>query len=112
MASATCSIFFSSSLSFPKLSSHSSDYKLITSLPFFCSFSPISSLKLSHHSLPVLPNRAFRVLASDSTTDPHENTASSGAAIGCGAVRLVYFFVYSIVTISNLTATAVFTLTA
>ncbi|KAH1074497.1 hypothetical protein J1N35_026825 [Gossypium stocksii] len=77
MASATCSIFFSSSsLSFP---SHSSDYKLITSLPFFCSFSPISSLKLSHPSLPVLPKRAFRVLASDSTTDPHENTASSGA---------------------------------
>ncbi|KAA3460702.1 DNL-type zinc finger protein [Gossypium australe] len=79
MASATCSIFFSSSLSFPKLSSHSSDYKLITSLPFFYSFSPISSLKLSHPSLPVLPKRAFRVLASDSTTDPHENTASSGA---------------------------------
>ncbi|KAB2053346.1 hypothetical protein E1A91_A12G185800v1 [Gossypium mustelinum] len=80
MGSATCSIFFfSSSLSFPKLSSHSSNYKLITSLPFFYSFSPISSLKLSHPSLPVLPKRAFRVLASDSTTGPHENTASSGA---------------------------------
>ncbi|XP_038997188.1 uncharacterized protein LOC120121999 isoform X1 [Hibiscus syriacus] len=78
MASATSGICFCSTLSFPKLTSHSYNYKPITSLSFYNPFKPIPSLKLSHPSL-VLPKRAVRVLASDSTTDPNENTANSNS---------------------------------
>ncbi|XP_039047177.1 uncharacterized protein LOC120187543 [Hibiscus syriacus] len=77
MASATSGICFCSTLSFPKLTSHSYNHKPITSLSFY-PFKPIPSLKLSHPSLG-LPKRAVRVLASDSTTDPNENTANSNA---------------------------------
>ncbi|KAK8511803.1 hypothetical protein V6N13_029395 [Hibiscus sabdariffa] len=78
MASATSGICFCSTLSFPKLTSHSYNHKPITSLPFYNSFKPIPTLKLSHPSL-VLPKRVFRVFASDSTTDPNENTANPNA---------------------------------
>ncbi|XWS50280.1 hypothetical protein CRYUN_Cryun12cG0074600 [Craigia yunnanensis] len=76
MASTTLATFFSFSLSFPK--SQSYNYKPSTYRPFSNSFYPISSLKVANAAM-VLPKRAYRVLASNSTTDPHENISSSNA---------------------------------
>ncbi|KAK8604464.1 hypothetical protein V6N13_099406 [Hibiscus sabdariffa] len=67
-----------SALLFPSQNSPLTPTVTDPSLPFYNSFKPIPSLKLSHPSL-VLPKRAFRVFASDSTTDPNENTANPNA---------------------------------
>ncbi|EOY02190.1 zinc finger protein [Theobroma cacao] len=74
MASTMCNIFFS--LSCPKLTSH--NHKPIVSLPYSNSFNPISSPKVARASA-VPPKRAYRVLACDSTMDPHENMKNSNS---------------------------------
>ncbi|XVE53385.1 hypothetical protein DITRI_Ditri02bG0200100 [Diplodiscus trichospermus] len=78
MASTASAIFFSFSfsLSIPKRTLQSHNHKPITSLSFSNSFNPISSPKLAH-AVVVMPKRSYRVLASDSTTDPPENITSS-----------------------------------
>ncbi|XVE91347.1 hypothetical protein REPUB_Repub01dG0002000 [Reevesia pubescens] len=74
-STAACGILLS--LSFPK-----HNYKPITShLPFSNSFTPISSLKLAHPTV-APPKRAYRVLASHSTPDPHQNPSSPNADQG------------------------------
>ncbi|XVF03485.1 hypothetical protein REPUB_Repub04eG0265300 [Reevesia pubescens] len=77
LTTTTCGILLS--FSFPKFTSKSHNYKPITShLPFSNSFCPISSFKLAHPTV-APPKRAYRVLASHSTPDSHENPSRPNA---------------------------------